>query len=107
MFEQPEELNVCEVSSLSEDALQSTLKGLAEGEVPKSEGFPVSTEEASSARTRKFLLQRLKISGCNDNLNIHIAVIAQLLNLTSHGFSNVVNTRLTPLSNLKHLKILF
>jgi hypothetical protein len=49
-----EELNLREVSSLSEDALQSTLKGLVEGEVPKSEGFRLSTEEASSSRTGKF-----------------------------------------------------
>ena len=47
MFEQLEELNLCEVSCLSEDALQTTLKGLAEGEVSKSEGSRMSTLEAS------------------------------------------------------------
>ena len=30
-------------------------------------------------------------------------MIVHFLNLTSLGFSNVVNTRLTPLRNLKHL----
>ena len=40
MSEQLEELNLCEVSSLSEDAVQLTLKILAEGEVLISEGFP-------------------------------------------------------------------
>jgi hypothetical protein len=142
MFEQLEELHLCEVSSLSEDALQTTLKGLAEDEVPKSEGFQVSIEEASSARlyfgvshpgvfitsiivviiiisycqsntpifialtsarTGKFRLQRLKIFSCNNHLNAHITTIAQFLNLPSLGFSSVVNNKLTPLRNLKHL----
>jgi hypothetical protein len=84
--------------------LQTTLKGLAEGEVPKSQGFRVSTEEASSARTGKSRLQRLKIFICKDHLNALITVIAQFLNLISLGFSNVVNTRLAPLRNLKHLE---
>lgn len=54
MFEQFEELNLCEVSSLCEDALQTALKGLAEDEMPKSEDFQVSTDEASPARNGKF-----------------------------------------------------
>jgi len=31
-------------------------------------------------------------------------MISQFLNLTSLGFSNVVNTSLTPLRNLEHLE---
>jgi hypothetical protein len=37
-------------------------------------------------------------------LNARITKIAHFLNLTSLGCSNVVNTRLTPLRNLKHLE---
>jgi hypothetical protein len=84
--------------------LHTTLKGLAECEVPKSEDFQVSTVETSSARTGKFQLQRLRILGCNNHLNDIITVSAQFLNLTSLGFSNVVKTRLKPLRNLKHLE---
>jgi hypothetical protein len=54
IFEQMEELNLCEVSFLSEYAWQRILKDLAEGEVPKSECFQMSTEEASSARPGTF-----------------------------------------------------
>jgi hypothetical protein len=104
MFEHLEELNLCEVTSLSEDALQRILKGLAEDELSKSEGLRTSTEEASSSITGTFRSERLLIFGCNNPLDHHITMIAQFRKLTSLAFSNVVNTNLTPLKNLKYLE---
>ena len=61
------------------------------------------TKEVPCARSGTFLLQRLKVFGCNNPLDAHKAMIAQFLNLNSLAFSNIVNTRLTPLIYLKLL----
>jgi hypothetical protein len=107
MFEQLEEINLCQVRSLSEDTLQRLLKGLAEGEVSKGEGLRTCNEAASSKSAWAFRAQWLKIFGCNNPSDHHITTIAQFRNLTSLAFSNVLNTSLTPLHVLKHLQNIF
>jgi hypothetical protein len=107
MFEQLEELNLCEINSLSEDALQRLLKGLAEDKVSDGNGLLKFSDEAPSANTGTFRSQRLKIFGCNDPSDYHITMIAQFFNLTSLALSNIVKTQLTPLRCLRHLENLF
>lgn len=114
-FEYLEELNLCEVSFLSEEALGRILKGLCDvqlsdcGDIQKHReslrswgkdmGKDSGVYPMSSPSPR---WQRLKIFGCADPRKQHIDMIAQFSNLTSISLSQV-NYSLTPLRGLKYL----
>jgi hypothetical protein len=118
-FEHLEELNLCEVYSLSEDGLQRILSGLAEVEPSHSSHSPnanytsprtttdllkvTAASSADSSRSSKLRSRTLKSFGCSCAMLQHIRVIAQFSNLTSLALSYVLSCTLTPLQKLKHL----
>jgi hypothetical protein len=115
-----EELNLCEVHSLSDEGLQSILDGFAADELShrlyslKASDIPPSTTEdlskasgasaATSSRPPTSRSQMLKTFGCSCAKVQHIRIIAQFSNLTSLSLSNILTCVLTPLQKLKHLK---
>lgn len=121
MFECLEELNLCNVSSLSSNALQLILDGLSEVEFSGNAASPNDIDEhpngrkdfpkesgvfvggdASSAGSRS---QLLKNFGCDSPTKKHIVSISQnFSNLTSLSLSNIYKCFLTPLRNLKCLR---
>jgi hypothetical protein len=119
-FEHLEELNLCEVHSLSEESLQRILNGFNEVELSHSlhslkasYASPSTTEDltkvsapssADSSRSSKFRSQTLKSFGCSYAKVQHIRIIAQFSNLTSLALSNILTCILTPLQKLRHLE---
>ncbi|PNF25905.1 hypothetical protein B7P43_G10650 [Cryptotermes secundus] len=116
-FEHLEELNLCEVSFLSEEALGRLLEGLCDVQVFRCGDTQKDLENllgcgkdtakdtgASSVSSPSPRSQRLKIFGCADPRKQHIDLIAQFSNLTSISLSQV-NYPLTLLKDLKYLVI--
>jgi hypothetical protein len=116
-FEHLEELNLCEVNSLSEEALGRILNGVSDVQLSRSgdtqkhreslRSFGKDTEkdsEAYSVSSPATRSQRLKVFGCADPRRQHIDMIAQFSNLTSISLSQV-NYSLAPLRDLKYLII--
>jgi hypothetical protein len=119
-FRHLEELNLCEVHSLSEEGLQHILNGFANVQLSRSL-HSLKANEISSTSTVDLMKvsaassadrpsspesrsQMLKSFGCSYATVQHIHVIAQFSNLTSLALSNILNCILTPLQKLKHLQ---
>ncbi|XP_033609014.1 uncharacterized protein LOC111868618 [Cryptotermes secundus] len=103
-FEHLEELNLCEVSFLSEEALGRLLEGLCDVQVFRCGDTQKDLENllgcgkdtakdtgASSVSSPSPRSQRLKIFGCADPRKQHIDLIAQFSNLTSISLSQHVD----------------
>jgi hypothetical protein len=119
-FEHLEELNLCEVNLLSEKGLLCVLNGLAEVGISESEESLKDIEilpscstnmsdsrepSADASRSPVLRSQLLKSFGCNGAIEQHICLIAQKFsNLTSLALSDIQNSPLTPLKDLKHLE---
>jgi hypothetical protein len=118
-FKHLEELNLCEVHSLSEEGVQDILNGFADVDLSCSL-HSLKANDISSSSTENLMmvsagssvdmsrspasrLQILKSFGCSYATIQHIHVIAQFSNLTSLALSNITYI-LTPLRKLKHLQ---
>jgi hypothetical protein len=95
-FRHLQDLNLCEVRSLSEDALQHLLSSFAKVDVAEGQA---DTQRPSVFRSKNF-----ESFGCNNPTDQHFSIISQFSNLTSLALSNAVNCVLTPLRALKHLR---
>jgi hypothetical protein len=114
-FQKLEELNLCEIDTLSHKALQDILNGFAEVEFSGSEDcwtefkIPPSpdkeTPEDGGFPSKILRSQLLKNFGCSKATKQHIALISQKFpNLTSLSLSNIHTCMLTPLRNLQQLR---
>jgi hypothetical protein len=121
MFECLEELNLCNVSSLSSEALQLILNGLSEVELSGSGASPQNVDVFPSGSkdfpkdsgvstvgcpsSASFRSQLLKSFGWTCATKKHIETISQKFpNLTSLSLSNIHRCLLTPLRQLKYLQ---
>lgn len=115
MFENLEELNLCEVDSLSHRALQHILNGIAEVELSVSDDVPTEFEippnpdkempEDDGFPSKTPRSQLIKDFGCSNATNQHITLISQKFsNFTSLSLSNIHTCMLTPLKNLQQLR---
>jgi hypothetical protein len=120
-FEHLEELHLSEIDSLSQKALQRILNGFAaaelsdedfskeskssssiDAECQEGSGFPSEVTPCSKMRRS----QLLKSFSCSNATGRHISSISQKFsNLTSLSLSSVHQCVLTPLRNLKHLRV--
>jgi hypothetical protein len=96
-----EELNLYEVHSISEEALDVLLEGLSERNLPIDEAGPSEPTQSTEAYTTR--PQKLRHFGCNNPTKHHISILSNAFtNIYSLHLSNV-NCSLTPLTSLRIL----
>jgi len=84
-----EELNLYEVHSISEEALDALLEGLSERNLPIDEAGPSEPTQSTESHTTR--PQKLRHFGCNNPTKHHISILSNAFtNIYSLHLSNVL-----------------